>query len=71
MGAIIFARLHGVVFGTRIEDMKNHKEKTGSNHSWRTIDIHAKEIAKKNNHNLFIYEDFMREECKKLFFLLQ
>lgn len=67
MGAIIYARLAGMVFGARIEDMKKHKVNNTTNHSWRTIDIRAKDILQRSNHQLTIIEDFMRDECKKLF----
>lgn len=71
IGAIIYARLHGLVFGTRIDDIKKYKanNKT-SNNSWRSVDIRAKEILNKSEHTLFMVEDFMRDECKKLFLLL-
>jgi tRNA(Arg) A34 adenosine deaminase TadA len=68
MGAILFARMKGLVFGARTEDMKNFRLKSQSEiWSWRTIDICSEEILEKSLHKLEIVKDFMREDCKKLF----
>jgi tRNA(Arg) A34 adenosine deaminase TadA len=69
-GAIIYARMKGLVFGARAKDMKEYKLKTKTTKSWRTVDITAKELIEKSPHELLLIEGFMREECQKLFFLL-
>ena len=66
--AAVWAKLKGVVSGTKMEDMSEYRNKNGNeNWSWRTIDISAKEILQKGTPELEIIEEFMREECKKLF----
>ena len=71
MGAIIYARMKGLIFGARIQDMKKHKSETGSKHSWRTININTQTILGKSEHDLQLVGDFMRKECQELFFLLK
>lgn len=46
--AAIWAKLKGIVFGARLEDMKEYAKKhENSDWSWRTIGISASEILKK------------------------
>src|SRR5579875_1725652 len=67
-GAIIFARMKGLVFGARIQDMKDFRlQSQNETWSWRTIDIPAKMIIEKSPYQLELIEDYMREECRKLF----
>lgn len=66
--AAVWAKLDGIVFGARMEDMVDYKLKNGNdNWSWRTITVSASLILKKGDPKLFLVEEFMREECKKLF----
>lgn len=71
LGAILYSRMKGLVFGARIKDMEKHKIKTKSNHSWRTVNLKTKQIIKNSGHNLLLVENFMRDECKALFLLLK
>ena len=67
--AAIFARMSGIVYGAKKEDMRDYGEKYGNNdYSWRIIDIPTSLILEKGNPKLFLIEEFMREECKRLFY---
>lgn len=67
-GAAIWARMKGIVFGARMEDMASYCLENGNkNWSWRTIHIPASTIIERGEPKLFLVENFMREECKKLF----
>lgn len=64
----VFARIDGIVYGARIEDMKNHaKRNINPNYLWRTIDIPAQDIVSKSTQQIWLTKDFMRKECVKLF----
>ena len=65
---IVWAKLKGVVYGARVEDMKNYR-KQFANHDylWRTIDVSCKEIIDKSTEKIEIVKDFLRDECLKLF----
>jgi len=66
--ATVWAMMKGTVAGAKIEDMAAYRVKTQSTTwLWRTIDISASEIFKKSDPKPFLIEEFMREECKKLF----
>jgi tRNA(Arg) A34 adenosine deaminase TadA len=66
--AAIWARMKGIVFGSNIEDMKEYAlSNNNTEWTWRTIDIPASMIIEKGTPKLFLVENFMREECKKLF----
>lgn len=66
--AAIWARMNGIISGARLEDMIDYRIKNGNyNRTWRTIDIPASKILEKGDPKLFLIEDFMRKECKKLF----
>ena len=66
--AAVWARLEGIVSGAKMEDMIDYKFKKGNNDfTWRTVDIPASEVLQKGDPKLFLVEEFMREECKKLF----
>ena len=66
--AAVWAKLDGIVSGARMEDMANYKLKNGNGDwSWRTINVSASQILDKGDPKLFFIEEFMREECKKLF----
>ena len=65
---IVWAKLKGVVYGARYEDMKNYRQ-NHANHRylWRTIDISFKEIVDKSTEEVEIVKDFLRDKCIKLF----
>ena len=66
--AAIWARLDGIVFGSRKNDMAEYASLNANKEwSWRTIDITASEIIAKSHPKLFLIQDFMRAECNKLF----
>lgn len=66
--AAVWAKMKGIVFGARIEDMQEFRTRNGNKiWSWRTIDIPASAIIVKGNPKLILVGDFMREQCKKLF----
>jgi len=65
--AAVWAKMKGIVFGSNIEDMKEYNLNNRSNEfTWRIIDMPASKILEKGNPKLFLVENFMREECKKL-----
>ncbi|MEK6846815.1 MAG: nucleoside deaminase [Nanoarchaeota archaeon] len=64
----IWAKLKGIISGTKTEDMADYrKNNENQDWSWRTIDISAKEILQKGEPKPHLIEEFMREECRKLF----
>lgn len=66
--AAVFARLKGVVFGARIEDMKAYAQKNKNKvFLWRTIEVSCENIVRKSTENVEVVKDFLREECVKLF----
>ncbi len=66
--AAVWAKLNGIVYGSRVSDMNDHGKNHGNQrYSWRTIKISSKEIVKKSPGKIEIVKDFMRDECKKLF----
>lgn len=66
--AAIWARMKGIVSGATLHDMINYRKKNGTRErTWRTIDIPASEVLEKGDPKLFLIEEFMREECNKLF----
>lgn len=65
---VVWARLKGVVYGTRYQDMKRFREKhTNRHYLWRTIDIPSREIFVKSTEKIETIKDFMRKECIDLF----
>lgn len=65
---VVWARMKGVVYGARYQDMKRYRQKNGNTHYlWRTIDIPCKTIFEKSTEKVEIIKDFMRAECVKLF----
>lgn len=65
---IVWARLKGVVYGARYQDMKKYREKNVNHHYfWRTIDIPSREIFTKSTEEIETVKDFMRKECIELF----
>jgi len=65
---IVWARLKGVVYGARYQDMKNYRQKHGNiNFLWRTIDIPSSEIFKKSTEKVEVIKDFLRNDCISLF----
>lgn len=64
----VFAKLKGIVYGARIEDMRSYRlANTSSPYLWRTIDIDCTEIIQKSTEKIELIKDFMRDECKLLF----
>lgn len=72
--AIIYARLKGVVFGTKLQDILEFGT-TNINQSkwkWRSIAISLLSIIEKgDNKEIFVIGEFMCKECKLLFDLLK
>lgn len=65
---IVWSRLKGVVYGAKYKDMKKYRESYGNHrYLWRTIDIPCKTIFNKSTEKIEIVEDFMRNECIRLF----
>lgn len=65
---VVWARLKGVVYGAKYEDMKYFREKNKNNkYLWRTIDISCKEVFGKSTEKIEVVKDFMRKECNGLF----
>lgn len=64
----VFARLKGIVYGARINDMADYRSR-GANgqYLWRTIDISCTEIVQKSGEPIEVIGDFMRDECLRLF----
>jgi len=66
--AAVWARMGGIVFGARIEDMRDYGFQNGNDEwAWRTINVPSSVIIEKGNPKLFLVGEFMREECKSLF----
>lgn len=67
-GAVVWAKLKGVVYGARYQDMKKYRN-NHANHKylWRTINIPCTEVFKKSTEEIFVIKDFLRKECKALF----
>lgn len=65
---VVWARMKGVVYGARYQDMKEYRKKN-SNHYylWRTIDIPSMTIFSKSTEKIEVVKDFMRKECIALF----
>ncbi len=64
----VWARLRGVVYGARFDDMKKYRQKNGNkDYLWRTIDIPCKKIFDKSTEKIILVPDFLRTECQKLF----
>ena len=65
---IVWARLKGVIYGAKYQDMKKYRERSADrNYLWRTIDISARWIFSKSTEKIETIKDFMRAECIKLF----
>jgi tRNA(Arg) A34 adenosine deaminase TadA len=66
--AAIWANMEGVVSGAKIEDIWNYHLKNGNAEwKWRVINIPAREVLSKGDPKVEIVEEFMREECCRLF----
>lgn len=65
---IVWARLKGVIYGARYQDMKKYRKSNSNSHYlWRTIDIPSEKILRKSTEKIKIVKDFMRKECIELF----
>jgi tRNA(Arg) A34 adenosine deaminase TadA len=65
---IVWAKLKGIVYGARCQDMKKYCEKNANhNYLWRTIDIPSREIFRKSTEKIETIGGFMRKECTELF----
>ena len=66
--AAVWARMDGIVFGSTLQDMVDHRKKNGNTEwTWRTIDIPAATVLAQGEPKLDIVGEFMRDECLKLF----
>jgi len=66
--AAVWAKMDGIVFGAKVEDMAEFRSKNGNEvWKWRTINISASEVLSKGEPKLHVVGEFMREECRKLF----
>lgn len=66
--AAIWAKLKGIVSGAKMEDMRDYHLSDGNETwKWRVIGIPAREVLAKGEPQPEIVEEFMREECRKLF----
>lgn len=66
--AAVWAMLDGIVSGARMEDMIEYRRQKGNdNWLWRSIHIPARDVLAKGDPKLFLVEEFMRDECNKLF----
>ena len=67
-GIIVLSMLEGVVAGSNQQDMKNYRLKNSNKHYlWRNFEIRAKKILQSGIPKPYIIENFMREECNKLY----
>lgn len=65
---IVWARLKGVVYGARYQDMKRYRQQSTNHHYlWRTIDISCEQIFRKSTEKIEIIKDFLRKERIELF----
>lgn len=66
--AAIWAKLRGIVYGARMTDMEDYARiHTNVDYSWRLIKFRCSEIVKRGEPRLEVVEDFMRDECIRLF----
>ena len=66
--AAIWARMKGIVSGAKMCDMIDYRKSNGNQDwSWRTISLPASLVIEKGDPKLFLVEEFMRDECRKLF----
>jgi tRNA(Arg) A34 adenosine deaminase TadA len=66
--AAIWAKMEGIVYGASIQDAVAAAKKLNKPHfSWRQITIPAKEVLSHGTPQLKLIENFMRDECIKLF----
>jgi len=65
---IVWARLKGVVYGARYQDMNEYRKKHANRHYlWRTIHIPCREVFRKSTEKIELVGDFMRKDCVTLF----
>lgn len=67
--AALFARMHGIIFGTSIKDAIAYALQNPG-WEWKWVDIPISTIVRKSNCKSFIYSGFMKKECRKLFRLV-
>lgn len=66
--AAVWAKMEGIVSGAKIEDIWEYHLKNGNGEwKWRVIHIPAREILAKGDPQMYIIEEFMRDECRALF----
>lgn len=66
--AVVWAKMKGLVFGARMEDMAEYRVNNGNKDwKWRTINISSREVLTKGDPQVDLVEDFMRNECRMLF----
>ena len=66
--AAIWAKMDGIVYGATIHDAEG---KSGTKFTWRQINIRCRDVLKEGTPKLELVEEFMRDECVKLFALSQ
>ena len=66
--AAIWAKMEGIVYGATIHDTEG---KGSKKFTWRQINIRCRDILKEGTPRLELVEEFMRDECIKLFELSQ
>jgi tRNA(Arg) A34 adenosine deaminase TadA len=66
--AAVWVKLKGVVFGAKLDDMTNYSNTyRNEKWAWRTVPITARDIFAKGEPKVELVEEFLRDECKKLF----
>ncbi|MDF5755673.1 nucleoside deaminase [Spongiactinospora sp. TRM90649] len=64
--AAIWAKVEGIVYGASLEDAFDFAGRSGSDHSWRRINIKSSYVVARGAPVLTLHERFMRDECLKL-----
>jgi tRNA(Arg) A34 adenosine deaminase TadA len=64
----VWAKLKGIVYGARIDDMDQHRQGNGNNKFlWRTVQIPCEEVIARSPETIEVVKEFMRAECVALF----
>ncbi len=67
-GVAYFSRIEGIVYGATRDDMKSYRIISGNaDWSWLPSPVSCRMVFNKTEREIFIVEEFMREECRKLF----
>ena len=66
--AAIWAKMEGIVFGATKEDAQDFsKNMKDEKFTWRQIDVSSRDIIKKGEPKIQLFEKFMQNACKDLF----